>query len=210
MNKHETEYFKGTMQLISVASDAVYFWGIFSKFLPLSFSNDGLKFFEFNQSVRIASLSAFTLELNKLIDKSGFSIFKIRNYLRSHPCLFGKSKEFTNNIIIEVDNKLSSHEIIITNLRENRNRYQVHIDKNDFIESPYKVFKESPINLPDLESLLTNLCECLGMFISVYRKNQKDPFFDELEEKIIRGYLIDKQNVYDQIKIDEVISRLRF
>lgn len=209
MSNQESKYIKITHQLITVASDAVSFWGLFDALLDQTFSTEFGKAFEFNQIIRIASLSALLTELNKLVDKSGYSLYKIRDYLKQNPRLFGKSIDQTNELIAGINSRLTKNESIIKNLREQRNKIHIHLDKKNIEETLNIVYSESPVNLNTLEPLLRSLCECLGLLVALYRNIEPNPFRDVFEEGIIRNFIIDKDSVAKNMNIKEIIVALK-
>jgi hypothetical protein len=209
MNPREVDYKKITDQLIDVGASAILNWSVFSKVVILTFSNEYPKSREFIQVIRIACLSAFTTELNKLVDKSGFSLYKARDYLKNNLCLFNQIKNNTNELIKHIDNKLAMHDQVIMNLRKHRNRYHVHLDINEFNESGYSVFNKYPIQFSDLESLLISLCSCLGDLLSIYRKNRNDPFHDYFAEGYIKRFLIDKESVATELNMEDILASLK-
>jgi hypothetical protein len=164
--------------------------------------------FEFKQIIRIASLSALLTELNKLIDKSGYSLYKIRDFLRQNPNLFGKTVNQTNELIAGINSKLTKYEPVIKNLREQRNKVHIHLDKKNIEDSLTKVYAESPVNLNTLEPLLRSLCECLALLVSIYRNNEPNPFKDVFEEEIIRNFIIDKDSVAKNMNVKEIMVAL--
>lgn len=209
MNKSEKDYYNITTELILVASDAAMNWGLFSKFYYLPFASNYQKFHNFLQATKCASYSALIVELNKLIDKTGFSIFKARDFLQKNPCLYGQTKETTENLIKEINEKLNPHDNLINNLRKRRNRYHIHIDKNDIKDSVYKVLNEYPVEISELELLLKSLCECLGIFLKVYRKSADKAFFNSLEESYIFNFLIDGEHLSGILSLDGILHVLK-
>jgi hypothetical protein len=175
----------------------------------MNFMVDLNKSFKFIESVKLASLFAFKVRLNKLVDKKGFSIYNAVNFLKQSPCLFRQKKEVSERLVKEIMEILSSHSQKIKELQKQRNRFDVHLDNNDIKESIYKVFYETDLQKNDIELLLKSLCDCLGKLLSILRKNKVDPFTEEAEELDIKEYLKNSENISKRLNLDYIFNSLK-
>jgi hypothetical protein len=209
MNNIESDYHKKITELYVVCSDAIMYWCVFMKVKDFAVNNDNQKVHRFLQATQSANYSAFTIELNKLIGKSGVSIFEAKDYLKSYSCIFGQTKESTNKYLKEIDAKLAIHKTVIKNIINQRNRFHIHIDKEDINDSSTKVHVECPVEYSELELLLRSICECLEIFVKVLGDDYDRLFFESTDESYIHHFLFDQKAIAVDLNLMNILNSLK-
>lgn len=137
--------------------------------------------------------------LNKLIDKNGFSIYSLIEYIRTYPQLFDAKKEVTISKLNEIEAEIKKHDSVISYLIEHRNEFHAHLGRKSVAsEDIYNVFFEFKVSEEEIDGLIRALCQ------SVMKLNF---IFHELYGNAFIYNLINNEDfIYDLCEIRKVFS----
>jgi hypothetical protein len=100
-----------------------------------------------------AHLDAATLCLNRLFDKSGYSLYDLLQEARKDAHVFKNASESKVQEFVRKTEKHLEGESRLQRLRKQRNRHFVHLDSRD-IPTTNKVYEEYPLQRSDILELL--------------------------------------------------------
>ena len=143
----------------------------------LSLSN----FSGFIDNLYVCSNHARIACLNKLIDKTGFSIYSLIDFIRTYPQLFGAKKEDTFSKLVEIESNLKKHDLVISYLIEHRNEFHAHLGKKSAVsEDVYKIFFEFNVSEEEIDALIKTLCQIMISSYFIFHDLYGNVFFDNL------------------------------
>jgi len=140
--------------------------------------------------------------LNKLIDKAGFSLYELIEFVKKNPCMFGKVKDDTLNTVKEIQKGIAEHEVIIKVLIKHRNEFHSHLDKT-LVKSQdmYNIFYENKISIKQIEDLLKFLAKSIVSIWSVFQ--------DTYSSAYVQRFLDDnKEAIYEMSDVKRVFNKL--
>ncbi len=156
----------------------------------------------FIDNLFICSNYALISCLNKVIDKTGFSIFSLIEHVRNYPQLFNKKKENTLKEIKEVENNLQEYEELIENLIKHRDEFHAHLDKKAAdSEDIYNVFFQFEVKEEEIDNLIIALCNCVVKINFIFSETYENVF--------IQNLLNDEENLYFLCDIKKVFDLMR-
>jgi len=119
--------------------------------------------------------------LNKLIDKTGFSIYSLIDFIRTYPQLFEAKKENTNSKLDEIESNLKRHDSVIKKLIEHRNEFHAHIGKKSAAsEDVYNVLYNLKVSEEEIDSLIKTICQIMTSSYFIFHDLYGNLFFDNL------------------------------
>jgi hypothetical protein len=119
--------------------------------------------------------------LNKLIDKNGFSIYSLINFIRTYPQLFEAKKEDTIPKLDEIEGILKKHDKVINYLKEHRNEFHAHLGKQSAAsEDVFKVFFEFKVSEEEIDTLIKTLCQVMISSYFIFHGLYGNVYFDNL------------------------------
>ncbi len=141
------------------------------------------EYIAFIDNLYISNNYALISCINKLIDKSGFSIFSLVKFVKKYPCLFGKKKEDSINTIQEVEEELHQYNTLIKNLKTHRDKFHAHLCEDVAgSDNIYYIFNEIQVKEEDLDGFIKCICKCIQDINFIFNETYENVYIRNLVE----------------------------
>lgn len=178
----------------------------FSKFCRKSdfLNNKLLKDYSgFIDNLYVCSNHARIACLDKMIDKTGFSIYNLITFIRTYPQLFQAKKQETFSKLDEIERNLKKHEKTIENLIEHRNEFHAHLGRRSAeSEDLYDIFFELQVSEEEIDSLIKTLCQIMISSYFIFHEMYGNVYFDNL--------LRNEDFLYEVVEIRKVFNLMYY